>query len=157
MTTKQNVEALLAQGQTVQFAPSGISMYPLLDPARGDLVIVRPIERGRDRIRRGDVVVYRRDGRPGVYDANGFEQGILVVHRVWKADEETMYLLGDHQSKVEGPLRTKQVIGIMTARVRGGKTLRVESIPYRLSAGLWLMLRPFRMSILRAAKCLLRR
>ena len=133
---KVNVAELLAQGQTVQFPPTGWSMYPLLVPGR-DQVIVEPVDPAA--LRRGDVALYRRD------------QGILVLHRICRVRPEGFYLVGDNQKEVEGPLRPSQFLGRMAAVVRKGKTVSVRHPAYRALAGTWLALRPVRPALSKAA------
>ena len=135
-TEKQDAEALLRSGNTVQLPPTGWSMYPTIVPGR-DQAVVAPI-RGHVP-RRGDVLLYRRDG------------GILVLHRVWRVRPQGLYMVGDNQREIEGPLRRDQVRGIMTALVRKGRNIPVTALCYRLPTGLWLLLRPLRRPISRAA------
>lgn len=143
----QSVEELLKQNQAVQFTPEGYSMYPILDPGKRDQVVVEPIA---DRIiKRGDVLLYRRDGVRGEMDENGFARGILTLHRVCRVKADGYYFVGDNQSLVEGPIRREQLLGIMTKRVRAGKELSVTNLFYRGSAAVWLLLLPLRDSIKR--------
>lgn len=144
-TGTYDVEALLRQGKSVQFPPTGWSMYPLIVNGR-DQVVVEPVDPAR--VRRGDVVLYRRPG------------SILVIHRVWKRTGEGLYMVGDNQSEVEGPLPPEVVCGVMTAVIRNGRTIRVSSPLYRFLSGAWLILRPMRRVIARtvaAVKRALRR
>ncbi len=147
MNQTKNPEDLLRAGETIQFAPTGFSMYPFLNPQKGDQVIVEPVDPGM--IKRGDVVLYRRPGEVGHVDANGFEMGILVLHRVWKIEKNSFYFVGDNQQKIEGPVAPKQIVGRMCATVRGGKEQSVDAPGYALKAKIWLYLRPFRGSISR--------
>ena len=147
---KVNLEMILAEGQSVQFSTQGYSMYPFLNPQKGDQVIVEPL-RGK-KIRRGDVVLYRRDGEKGSTDDEGFARGILVLHRVYRHKGQELYLVGDNQNQIEGPLREDQVRGIMIARIRKGKSLSVKNMFYRLSTGLWLLVCPIRPKLMRIAE-----
>lgn len=147
---KIDLEELLASGRSVQFSTTGYSMYPLLNPDKKDQVIVEPL--GGRRIRRGDVVLYRRDGEKGRTDGEGFAEGILVLHRIYRLKGEEIYFVGDNQNQIEGPLRKDQVRGIMTARIRGGKQLSVKNVLYRISTGLWLWVCPIRPKIMRIAE-----
>ena len=61
------IEPLLKAGVCIQIHPQGYSMYPFIDPRR-DEVVLAGIEDG-SALRRGDVVLYRR------------ENGMLVLHR----------------------------------------------------------------------------
>lgn len=45
-----------------------------------------------------------------------------------------------------------QVMGIMTARIRKGKTLSAKNVPYVISARLWLLVCPIRPKLMRAAE-----
>ena len=129
MEEKVDIERMLMLGRTVQFTPIGSSMCPLFAPQR-DQAIVAPV--GDRRLKRGDVVLYRR------------EQGILVLHRIWKVNRDGYYMVGDNQREVEGPLEREQVKGIMIAMVRKGKQFTTRNEWYRIFSSLWLWLRPVR-------------
>ena len=133
---KVSVETLLAQGQSVQLPPTGWSMYPLIAEGR-DQVIIEPASPAE--LRRGDVVLYRRDS------------GILVLHRICRCTEAGFYMVGDNQRAIEGPLRPDQIKGKMAAVIRKGKTIPVTSPVYRILTGLWLLARPVRPQISRFA------
>lgn len=126
---KASVEELLKSKKTIQISPQGYSMYPLLVPGR-DQVVVAPAD--QEEYRRGDVVLYRRDG------------GILVLHRIWKQRKEGYYMVGDNQKEIEGPLRRDQILGVMVCVIRNGKKIPVENAIYRLLMGVWLWMRPVR-------------
>ncbi len=132
----QDIEKLLAQGSVIQFKPRGYSMYPLFVPGR-DEAVVAPAE--ADRLRRGDVALYRRDG------------SILVLHRIWKRRGDCFYLVGDNQAQVEGPLRPDQMKGVLVGVLRNGRYFSTKNIIYRAASGLWLWLRPLRPPISRIA------
>lgn len=126
---KQDIEKLLALGNAVQFKPQGYSMYPLFVPGR-DEAVVAPV--GANRLKRGDVVLYRRD------------KSILVLHRIWKRKGDLFYLVGDNQREIEGPLRPDQIKGILVQVIRKGRQFSAGNIIYRTLAGIWLWLRPMR-------------
>lgn len=134
-TYTQDIEKLLKEGNCIRFKPQGYSMYPVLVPGR-DEVIVAPIEDGQA-LKRGQVVLYRR------YKSNG-EKDILVLHRIWKINEQGIYLVGDNQKEVEGPLQTTQMLGIATTIYRKGCEISTDNFWYRLFIGIWLFLRPVR-------------
>ena len=87
-------------------------------------------------LRRGDVVLYRR------------ENGMLVLHRIYKIGQDGLYLLGDHQTAIEGPVRREQVKGKMTGMVRDGRYMDVGNPGYRMLSVVWLWLRPARRAIM---------
>ena len=126
---KLDAEKFLAEGRTIQFKPIGYSMYPLFVPGR-DEAIVAP---ARDAaLRRGEVALYRRDG------------GNLVLHRICRHDGKGFYMVGDNESKLEGPLRKEQIKGILVGMIRKGKYFSSGNVIYRVAAGLWLWMRPVR-------------
>ena len=76
-----DIEQLLKDGSAIQLKPQGYSMYPLFHPGRDEAIIeAYPI----DQLRRGDVILYRRD------------QGILVLHRICRITSDGFYLVGDY-------------------------------------------------------------
>ena len=128
------IEPLLKAGACIQIYPQGYSMYPFIDPRR-DEVVLAGIEEG-SALRRGDVVLYRR------------ENGMLVLHRIYKIGQDGLYLLGDHQTAIEGPVRREQVKGKMTGMVRDGGYMDVGNPGYRMLSVVWLWLRPARRVIM---------
>lgn len=131
-----DIEQLLSEGKNIQIKPQGYSMYPVLVPDR-DEVIVEPV--GNRRLKRGDVVLYRR------YEAN--VKGILVLHRIFKCTKSEFFLVGDNQSEIEGPLKREQIKGIMVGMIRKGKYLSCKNLWYCVLTRGWLLLRPFRKGI----------
>ena len=131
MEAKTDVEHLLHDGNTVQLKVNGYSMYPLFVPERDMAVIAPP----RKRLKRGDVVLFRRDG------------GILVLHRIWRIKKDGLYLVGDNQTQVEGPVRFDQVRGVLTGFVRKERERSVKHLPYRAYSAAWLFMRPLRRRI----------
>ena len=128
------IEPLLKAGACIQIHPQGYSMYPFIDPRR-DEVVLAGIEDG-SALRRGDVVLYRR------------ENGMLVLHRIYKIGQDGLYLLGDHQTAIEGPVRREQVKGKMTGMVRDGRYMDVGNPGYRMLSVVWLWPRPARRAIM---------
>lgn len=128
------IEPLLKAGACIQIHPQGYSMYPFIDPRR-DEVVLAGIEDG-SALRRGDVVLYCR------------ENGMLVLHRIYKIGQDGLYLLGDHQTAIEGPVRREQVKGKMTGMVRDGRYMDVGNPGYRMLSVVWLWLRPARRAIM---------
>lgn len=129
MDKKIDLEKLLREGRAIQIAPQGYSMYPLFVPGR-DQAVIAPV-RAED-LRRGDVVLYRR------------KSGMLVLHRIWKRKGQALFLVGDNQKEIEGPIEEGQVKGILVQVVRNGKRFSTRRAWYRLLSGIWLLGRPFR-------------
>lgn len=127
-----DIEEVLREGKSIQIQPQGYSMYPLIVPGR-DEVILRAVDPAK--LRRGDVVLYRREG------------SILVLHRIWKKRSDGFYMVGDNQTKVEGPIAGEQIRAVMTGLIRKEKHLSAGNPGYRFLAAVWLLLRPFRRAI----------
>ena len=133
---EQNIEDILESGKAVQFKPQGYSMYPVIVPGR-DAVIVQKEDPAK--LRRGDVVLYRRD------------KSILVIHRICRKNEKGYYMVGDNQTEIEGPLRPDQIKGKMVTLIRNGKEIDVNSLLYRIPCSIWLFMRPVRRPVSLAA------
>ena len=134
-TENQDIEQLLLEGNSIRFKPKGYSMYPIFVPGR-DEAVVEPVQ-DAGKLRRGDVVLYRR------LHENG-EKSILVLHRIWKVGKNGIYLVGDNQREIEGPLMPEQMKGILVMLIRKGKSISAQNIVYRFLTGVWLWLRPVR-------------
>lgn len=131
--SKQDIEELLREHKRIEITPQGFSMYPLFY-SRRDKAIVENV--GLSKLRRGDVVLYRRK-----------DEGILVLHRIWKIKKDGFYMVGDHQTEIEGPLEKRQIKGKMVGIKRKGKAFSVSHPCYVLYSRVWLFLRPFRRDI----------
>ncbi|MDF2485720.1 MAG: hypothetical protein K0R46_1888 [Herbinix sp.] len=129
MSNGIDVVRLLEDGKTVQIKPQGYSMYPMFLPGRDSAVLSKV---NQNRLRRGDVVLYRRDTQT------------LVMHRIWKITKNNVFLVGDNQSSVEGPIKKSKIIGILVFFLRKNKKISVHNPIYRLISRGWLILRPFR-------------
>ncbi|MBS5048077.1 MAG: S24/S26 family peptidase [Firmicutes bacterium] len=123
------LEELLREGQTLCLTVTGESMAPFLRHGRDQIRFRRP-----DRpLRRGDMAFFRR--------ANGQ----YVMHRVLRAEKSgALYLVGDAQQEVEGPIAPQQVFAVVTEVCRKEKWLRPGCFWWDFFAGPWLRLLPLR-------------
>jgi len=129
MDNRLDIEKLLEEDKIVCIKVRGYSMYPFLLPGK-DEVLVEKVDLSK--VKRGDVVLYRRD------------QGILVLHRIWKRQGNDFFMVGDNQSEIEGPLNGHQIKGKMIAFIKNEKQISVKKISYRMISTIWLFLRPLR-------------
>lgn len=120
---------LLEDGQTLEITPIGSSMFPLFDKERDQAVLAAA---NTDRLRRGDVVLYRRDS------------GMLILHRIWKRKKDGFYMVGDNQTEIEGPLRAEQIKAVMVSFCRKGRRISCRNPVYLVLSHIWLFLRPVR-------------
>ena len=123
------IREYLAAGKTVKFSPRGISMLPMLRQRR-DVIIVR--KKGPERCKKYDVALYIRP--PHDY----------VLHRVVEVRDQDYVILGDNCLNKEYGIRDEDIIGVLTAFVRNGKTIRMESRGQMLYARIWYFLYPAR-------------
>ena len=92
-------------------------MLPLLRQGK-DLFVVE--KRGPERLRAGDVVLYRRP--PNQY----------VLHRIVKVRERDYVILGDNCVNREYGITDEDILGVLTGFVREGKHHTVTEKGYRL-------------------------
>ena len=128
-TCETDIEQLLRDGNIIKIKPQGYSMYPLFIPGRDEALIQQT---DTESLHKGDVILYRRD------------HSILVLHRICRITTDSIYMVGDNQSEVEGPLRLDQVRGKLIAFVRNGREISVTAPGYRFLSSLWLLMLPLR-------------
>lgn len=115
------IEKLNAGGK-VTFTPKGTSMLPMLRDGQ-DVVI---LEKPKGKLHLFDVVFYKRDN------------GQYVLHRVNNFDSDGCYVMcGDNQFIQEHGIRDDQIIAVMTAFFRKGKSYTTQSLIYRIYFNLW--------------------
>ena len=140
MEEKKDLEVMLRSGTPVGFFPQGNSMRPTIVPGR-DSVVVEPLD--EKRIKRGEVLLFRRPADAPVLP------GKLILHRVWKVKKDGIYMVGDNEKQVEGPLERDCFLGVMTELKRKGKTIKVTNLLYRFLTKFWLILRPVRFVVVK--------
>ena len=115
------------------YTNKGTSMLPLLREGKDLFVIARKPE---GRLKKYDVPLYKRGN------------GEYVLHRVLKVRKDGYVLCGDHCWGLETGVTDSQVIGVLEAVVRDGKTIPVTDRRYRLYVHLWCDFFPIRAAIL---------
>jgi signal peptidase I len=125
------IEFLLAQGQQVTLQVSGDSMRPTLKPRR-DAVVLSALQSWPPR--RGDILFFR-----SARSAAGYS-----LHRVVRVRPEGVFMNGDAQGWVEGPVPRDAVLARAVALVRKGKPMNVQAPAYRVYVALWRFTRPVR-------------
>lgn len=114
------IKECLSAGQSVKFSPRGISMLPMIVQGRDSVTLSSPPEK----LKKFDIPLYRR------------EDGHFVLHRVVKVGD-TYTCIGDNQFKKETGIAHSQVIAVITAFTRKGKTYAVSHFGYRLYCVFW--------------------
>lgn len=139
MSTPLTFEQLLERDGQLAYTNKGVSMMPLLRQGRDVMVIER---KGDARCKKLDAVLFKRPGRIG--------RGAYVMHRVLRVNVDgTYWIIGDNCVTGE-TVAEENVIGILTAVVRDGKTIPVTDRRYRLYVNTWCRFCRLRIAILRA-------
>lgn len=109
-----------ASGQSVRFAPQGISMLPMLRQ-NIDTVVISPIQ---GKLKKYDLPLYQR--------ANGK----YILHRIVEVGE-TYTCMGDNQFVMETGVTHEQMIAVVTAFYRGERKYTTENAGYKIYCRLW--------------------
>ena len=125
---------MIEAGKEVRLSPTGYSMYPFLAGKRDEAVLTKV----PTKLERGDICVFRR------------ENGKYIIHRIHHIDKNGgIYMVGDAQSELEGPLDKAQMVAFAKALVRKGKEVPCDDRLYRFKWKCWMLLRPVRPLIIR--------
>jgi signal peptidase len=128
------IEWLISEGCQIKLTVTGNSMYPFLRHGIDSVVLDKDTNR---KVKKRDIVLFRRNN------------GKYVLHRVVKVSEGgELYLAGDAQRFVEGPINREQVTGIVTMIYRGEKKIACNSFLYKLCSIIWLWALPIRPHII---------
>lgn len=120
---------ILAMGRDVNLRVSGWSMTPFLADKR-DTIIVSP---KTEPLKRGDMVFYQR------------ENGQYIMHRIHHIDQEGMlYIVGDAQTEIEGPVDARQVFGVVKKVIRKGKLIDEKDFWWKFFEKVWIRMVPLR-------------
>ncbi|MBR3219308.1 MAG: S24/S26 family peptidase [Thermoguttaceae bacterium] len=119
---------LLAAGKRVSITPTGSSMLPTLRGGRDTVVLVPP---GEKKLRRGDIILYRR------------LDGTYVLHRIVKVckPSQRYTLCGDNQIAPERGIGREQVLAVVRSLRRGSRQIDCDGLFFRLYSEIWMALR----------------
>lgn len=129
----------LAAGQSVRFAPRGISMLPMLRQGK-DCVVISPMT---GKLKKYDIPLYRR------------ENGQYVLHRIVEVGD-TYTCMGDNQFVKEPGLSQEQMLAVVTSFYRGKREYKTTNIFYQIYCRLWYHSRFVRHFVYRALRWLRR-
>lgn len=105
----------------------GVSMLPMLRQGK-DTVELSPLP---EKLKKYDLPIYQRPN------------GKLVMHRIVAVKEDHYICLGDNTEVFE-TIYPEQMIGVVSAFMRGKKRIAVTNPGYRLYCHLWRPTRPLR-------------
>ena len=77
------------------------------------------------------------------------DNGQFVMHRILHVKTEGLYIIGDAQTEVEGPVRPEQVFALVTKVNRKGKWIGPGNFWWWFFSTVWLRLFPIRKLILK--------
>lgn len=129
------VKELLAEKRQAVFTITGSSMLPFLGGSR-DQVYLGSCDVCN--LKKGDIILFQKDAPSHAY----------ILHRVHRILESGYLPMGDGNLFTDEPIRSEQVIGVVTAVVRKGKHISCHSFSWRVCSTLWRWLTPVRPGLL---------
>jgi len=126
-------EEILEHDGQLLYTNVGDSMMPLLRERR-DILVISPKPEGR--LSMLDIPLYKRD------------TGKYVLHRVMWVRKNDYIICGDNQYYPERGIGERHIIGVLTAVIRNGKRLEMNSLSMRLYGWMQWLLFPYRAVIL---------
>ena len=128
MEREASIENALEENGFYVSTTVGMSMWPMLRNRR-DRVVLIPV--GKERLRRLDLPMYRRD------------DGKYVLHRIIGVKDGHYVIRGDNTYRKEY-VREDQLIGVVSEFYRGERHVRADARRYRVYAAFWHFIFPMR-------------
>lgn len=125
MTT--SFKEVLEKDGVLAYTSKGASMLPLLREGR-DVMVIR---RGEPPYRKYDAVLFLRPN------------GQYILHRIMKVNGGSYYIIGDNCISGEN-VAEEQIIGVLTAIKRNGRTIDTSGRLYRMFVVFWWAIFPLR-------------
>ncbi len=130
---KTGIEEHLNRYGTLLFTNQGSSMRPLIRQGKDAFVIQK---KGAGRCKKYDAVLYKCGGK-------------YILHRILQVREQDYVICGDNCFRREYGITDRNILGVMTEVIRGGKTVKVTHPGYLLYVHLWCDFFPVRAALLR--------
>lgn len=130
---KLTFEEIIERDGRLIYTNKGDSMMPLIKEGRDLLVIEKP----DGRLKKFDVPLYKRD------------TGQYVLHRIIKVRQSDYVICGDNRVNKEYGITARHIIGVLTAVIRNGNELSVNSAKYKAYVRFWYLLFPVRYIIIK--------
>ena len=132
----EDIKNIIDGGASFPLIVTGNSMSPFFVHMRDTVFITKP----KGNFKKGDIVFYIRD------------TGQFVMHRVHHIDKEGyIYMVGDAQSEIEGPLEQSCIFGIVKKAVRKGKYIGQSDGIWKFFEKIWIRIVPIRVQIRKVA------
>lgn len=127
------LQSLIAEGREVPMLITGDSMEPFLINRRDIIFIRKP----QGVLRRGEMVFYQR------------ESGQHVMHRIHHIDRHgNLFLVGDAQWEIEGPVLPQQVFGEIFLVKRDCISIKSGDFWWEFFEHVWIHMLPLRRTVL---------
>lgn len=127
------IQKLLENDKSVRITVTGNSMYPFLRENKDSVELITCFF---SEIRIGDIILIQRD------------DSAYVLHRVIFKRKEHVYINGDAQRSLEGPIRKDQILAKVNTVWRKETEIPVNDFRWRILAFLWFCILPFRKTII---------
>lgn len=134
--TKQwlgEIDKIVKEGHEAPLVVTGGSMSPFLAGERDAVLLTKP----EKPFQKGEIVFYRR--RDGQY----------VMHRIMKCTKTEVWLAGDAQTVLEGPLPITCIFAVVNCARRKNKWIKKGDVQWDFFAGPWRWAFPVRRKILK--------
>lgn len=140
MKTPLTIEEVLNKYGRLVYSNKGNSMFPLLRENRDIMVVCK----SSSPFNKFDVVLFKR--------CDITNNPTYVLHRIIKVnDDKTYWIVGDNCITGE-TVREENILGVLNAVIRNGKTIFNNNIGYRLYVNTWCRWFHLRFFILRTAR-----
>ncbi|MBQ3418270.1 MAG: S24/S26 family peptidase [Ruminococcus sp.] len=116
---ESSFEKILFERGELIYTNVGDSMYPLIQPR--DLLV---IQKSDGDLKRLDIPLYKRDN------------GQYVLHRIVKKRGGEYAMCGDNRVDLEYGITDRHILGVLTAIIRNGETIPIDTFKYKLYAHL---------------------
>lgn len=123
------LKAILYQNMDITLRVTGNSMYPMLSDKRDSVILTRCKNL---KLKFGDIPLYKRNN------------GQYVLHRIVSVNENSYDLCGDNQYTIEKNLPKENIIAVVKAFERNGKTYNCNNFIYKCYWHLRIFSIPFR-------------
>lgn len=120
---------IINEGKDVNLLISGNSMSPFLVHKRDTIIISKP----NGKFFKGQMVFYTRSN------------GQYVMHRIHHIDQQgNLFIVGDAQNYIEGPIHPSQVFGVINKAIRKGKLISKGDFWWDFFEKVWIKIVPLR-------------
>ena len=125
----QEISRLISEGKTISISAKGYSMNPFIVHMKDQITLGSWTD---DQIKKGAVVLVK-DVR-----------GCYIIHRIIKREGNVLTLMGDGNIGIIETAYVEDIIALMHAVIKKGRTYSVNSLSWRLYSWFWKLLTPMR-------------